>query len=346
MVLANFITEATNAGDLFALMIDDLTNVHTKRRPKDQETSTARNMATVLLKRFQGIPAIPSQASMNAKGVSSDLLIEYFKSNLSTLASTYASVMPPWIRLSFYDPEMGRKRVDIHDYQAQNDIRKLRKMKDCRLVDELELPLKSPGNFLEAATHAVNLGLGNYLANFICPQPGDWPAQFYMRQIQYNIPEEAPNCLQNIVPFIGPLHVQLNARENLCLQNINLFKKAYGFIFGERKVLANKPKPWRISLLEELIYGGWLLIREQVVIAFSKCKDLEYLTLLNILDNYLPLVLSIYSAVFKTGKTDLYVSSMFRCWMMFFCFKHHHYDKAPLVWLSDFLYWKSQDHPL
>ena len=140
--------------------------------------------------------------------------------------------------------------------------------------------------------------------------------------------------------------MQLNARECVCVLNIEFFKKAYSSIFGQRKVLANKPKAWRISLIEELLYGGWTLIRDQVVVAFSNGKDVQYLTLLNLLDNYLPLVLSIYSVIFKCGNSDQYVDSLLRCWMMFFCFKRHHYDKAPLIWLSNFLYWKSIDHPL
>ena len=99
--------------------------------------------------------------------------------------------------------------------------------------------------------------------------------------------------------------------------------------------MANKPKAWRISFLLEVVYGGLTVIRDQVLVAFSNCKD-----------NYLPLVLSIYSVIFKSGKTEMFAKSLFRCWLMFFCFRRHHYDKAPLVWLSNFLYWKSIDHPL
>ena len=53
----NFIIDATSSGDLLVLMIDDYTNIHTKRRPKEEETSTACTMAAILLKRFPGIPA-------------------------------------------------------------------------------------------------------------------------------------------------------------------------------------------------------------------------------------------------------------------------------------------------
>ena len=120
------------------------------------------------------------------------------------------------------------------------------------------------------------------------------------------------------MPFTGPLHMQLNTRECACVLNIEFFTKAYSCIFGQMKVLAKKPKAWRISLIEELLYGGWTLIRDQVVVAFSNCKDVQYLTLLNLLDNYLPLVLSIYSVIFKCGNSDQYVDSLLRCWMMFF----------------------------
>ena len=338
-IVMDFVQDAYEKNDLLVLMVDDYTNIHTKQRPKDQETSSARSMATVLLKRFCGVPAIPqSENTCNPSVVDKDLLTAFVAEGVAKISGTYASVMPHWIRAAFLDPEAERHRVGIHDYQQQQSVRGMRKMVHCRLIDELELPLKSFSDFLVAAKHAIHHGLGKYLSEFVCPQPGDWPAQFYMRQIQYSVPlADAPTCLGNIVPFIGPLHVQLNARECVCLLHIDFFKKAYSWIFGKRKVLATKPKAWRISLIEELVYGGWTLIREHVTVAFSKCKDLQYLTLLNLLDNHLPLVLSIYSIIFKNGNTKQYVDAMFRCWVMFFSFKRHHYDKAPLVWLSNFL---------
>ena len=82
------------------------------------------------------------------------------------------------------------------------------------------------------------------------------------------------------------------------------------------------------------------------MVAFSNCKDIQYLTLLNLLDNYLHLVLFIYSVSFKSGNTTQFENSLFRCWAMFFCFKRRHYDKAPLVWIRNFLFWKSLNHPI
>ena len=90
-------------------------------------------------------------------------------------------------------------------------------MNGSRLIDELVLPLKSFENLCEAASHAVKKGLACYLDNFTCPQPGDWPAQFYMGQLQFNVPNDAPACLKNIVPFIGPSML------SLIQQNVSAF---------------------------------------------------------------------------------------------------------------------------
>ena len=98
--------------------------------------------------------------------------------------------------------------------------------------------------------------------------------------------------------------------------------------------------PWRRTLLLELVYGGWTLIRSAVITTFSSCRDPEFGALLNLLDNYLPLVLAIYSVVFKSNKFDDYFNSVIRVWTMFYCFNRRHYDKAPLIWLSNIMYWQ------
>ena len=97
-------------------------------------------------------------------------------------------------------------------------------MDGCKLIDELELPLKGCNDFYKATHHAVSKGLGLYLSKFICPQPGDWPAQFYMRQVQLHA-KESIGCVpfKHIVPYIDPLHIQLNAREGVCLLNTRFF---------------------------------------------------------------------------------------------------------------------------
>ena len=106
-----------------------------------------------------------------------------------------------------------------------------------------------------------------------------------------------PATLKNVIPLIGTLHISLNARECVLLLFHELFADLYAFLFGKKAKLAKKPKPWRVSLLLEVIYGGWTLVRDMILSVFYKCKDIEFLTLVNLLDNYIPLVLSIYSIV-------------------------------------------------
>ena len=220
-------------------------------------------------------------------------------------------------------------------------------MDSCQLIDSIELPLKSFGNFYTALRHALQNGLDEYLEKYLVINPADWPAQFYTRQIVYNPPDNAPECIKNIITMIGALHVSLNGRENPILIFITFFKALYQGVFGEnRKPLANKPKPWRISLVADITCGGWTLIRRSVFLAFGSSKDIQYLALVNLLDNYLPTALSIYSVVFKSNNLEQYMYAMLRIWIMFFCFKRRHYNKAPLVWLSNVLYWQESDHPI
>ena len=108
---------------------------------------------------------------------------------------------------------------------------------------------------------------------------------------------QQPSILST-VPTLGPLHISLNSREHIVNSFHPFFKSVYQSIFPNSK-LADKPKPWRVSLILEIVYGGWTLIRQTVMQKLCKFKDPQYGTLLNLLDNYIPLVLSIYSISFK-----------------------------------------------
>ena len=144
--------------------------------------------------------------------------------------------------------------------------------------------------------------------------------------------------LKSVVPLIGPLHISLNSREHVMETFHPFFKSIYEKVFPNSK-LPIKPKPWRVSLLLEIVYGGWTLIRYTTMQVFQNCKDFQYLTLLNLLDNYLPLVLSIYAISFKENNVKEYVNAVNRIWVMFTCLKRRHYNKAPLVWLANFHHW-------
>ena len=91
--------------------------------------------------------------------------------------------------------------------------------------------------------------------------------------------------------------------------------------------LAKNPRPWRISLILEVVYCGWLFIRNSVKSKFCFCKDS-----------------SIYSVTYKLNNFQEYLNAMIRIWVMFVCLERHHYNKAPLGWLSMRSYW-GMHHP-
>ena len=141
-------------------------------------------------------------------------------------------------------------------------------------------------------------GLDIYLNHFVSTFVGYWPMQFFIRQLVYSNAASIPKELKNVVPLIGPL------------------------------------QPWRISLLLEVMYGGWTLVWDMIMSVFCKCKDVQFLTLVNLLDNYIPLMLSIYSIIFKCNKYDLFFKSLLNIWVMFVVFGRRHYNKALLIMLS------------
>jgi hypothetical protein len=150
---------------------------------------------------------------------------------------------------------------------------------------------------------------------------GDWPTQFFMRQLVYNFAKVClPTICQNVVPLIGPLHISLNSRECILKLFHPIFAELYATLFGKKAKLGKKPQAWRVSLLLEVLYGGWTLVRESILSVFCFCKDIEFLTLVNLVGNYVPLVLSIYSIVFKCNDYELYCKSLLRILVMFMVF--------------------------
>ena len=336
-----FFKDALNNEYMVIVFIDDYHNIHTNHRPTSESQTKVAHMATLLVKSFKNVKAIVSAGpdDQDKKPANNELLQNFLERSMDKISKSYVDVMPDWLPAEFYDPESQRSRLLAHDYQ-KDDILTMRSMENCKLVDSVELPLKSFENFRAAIEILLQNGLSLYLERFLVPLVGDWPCQFYVRQVVYH------ESLHNLVPMIGPLHISLNAREIILLKFHPFFVELYAFLFNSKKTLAKKPKPWRISLLLEVVYGGWLLVRDAIMSVFAGSKDIQYLTLVTLLDTYVPLSLSIYSVVFRNNMADSYFDSLFRCWLMFLVFRRRHYDKAPLVAISNVEYWKSVDHPI
>lgn len=87
-------------------------------------------------------------------------------------------------------------------------------------------------------------------------------------------------------------------------------------------------------------------MRDTILSVFGKCYDTENLTLVNLLENYVLLVLSIHSIIFKCCKYELYCLFLLHCCIKFVMFYRHHYNKALLATLSLFLHWQGNGQPL
>ena len=256
--------------------------MHTQHQPEAKIQTQAIHMITLLLNVFPNVKAV--QHHENNVVPNSPVEIENVKSfvssNLSLLSKSCAENMPDWVLAKYFDPEAETQRLLVHDYQ-QTEIQQMGSMDNTKLVDSIQLDLKSCDNVPTAINKMLSSGLNVYLSNFIAPFVGDWSMQFFIHQLIYSNNPSVPSALKNVVPFIGPLHISLNARECVLLNFYQVFADLYSFLFEKKVKLAKKLKLWRISLLSEVIYGGWTLICDMVLSVFHKCKDIEFLTLLN-----------------------------------------------------------------
>ena len=117
----------------------------------------------------------------------------------------------------------------------------MRSMDNTKLVDSIQLDLKSCDNVPTAINKMLSSGLNVYLSNFIAPFVSHWPMQFFLHQLIYSNNPSVPSALKNVVPFSGPLHISLNARECVLLNFYQVFADLYSFLFGKKAKLAKKP---------------------------------------------------------------------------------------------------------
>ena len=87
-------------------------------------------------------------------------------------------------------------------------------------------------------------------------------------------------------------------------------------------------------------------IRSLVINRFKNIKDIEYLMMIDLLDNSLPLTLDIYVKLFRCGFFKSYLESIVRIWILFQRLQRYNYNKAPLIFLSDRFYWIFNEHPI
>jgi hypothetical protein len=239
--------------------------------------------------------------------------------------------------------------LTVHSYDSliverQQD----RSMIGTRIVQFQESNLHSLDDYVNVLTSISKIeSISRYLVNNIIPVSADWPGQLFIRKAITKIrSQNADNIIKNFIPLIGPLHVSLNSREHVVIIHWEFFNKMFRSIFGPNKILAQKPKPWRINLLLDLLNRGWKKISHIILNKFpTNCKDVEYRMMVDLLDNIIPSTLDIYAVLFRSGSFDEYIETIIRIWSFALRWKRKNYNKAPLAFLSDYFYWKENSHP-
>lgn len=146
------------------------------------------------------------------------------------------------------------------------------------------------------------------------------------------------SALLSMVPEQGPFLVTLNVQEDIMQIYHFLLSRVYREIFGSE--LPHKPKPFRINLLLNAIFLGWLQLRTKVLQKFQLCKDIEFACILHLLDEVVPLSFFHYPVIFQSGNLSSYVPVMLRFALLFIIWRRHHYDRSTLSMLSDIYHQK------
>src|SRR5262249_44279636 len=93
---------------------------------------------------------------------------------------------------------------------------------------------------------------------------------------------------------------------------------------------------------------GWKKIKNIVIKKYSFCRDEQYCMMIDLLDNLIPASWDVWAVYFRSDCWEAYEACIFRLslWSMFLRFRRKNYNKLPLAFLSDVLYWKMTGHPI
>ncbi|RIB20139.1 hypothetical protein C2G38_2081627, partial [Gigaspora rosea] len=326
------------AENAMVLNIDDYYSIHTERAPDTTTTSTAAQLATILMNPIMTQRVIPKLNIYNPLLVNAELI----KPNIESRFMRF-----------YVDDDTRLEELTVHSYDVRlKEKRSSRSMKNTILIDLQKNDLHTIDAYIKAIYTVVNvLLMQQYIQEgYIIPVVADWPGQIHLRTaisrfIYHQNLSNITDQILSFLPIIGHLHISLNSCDLVFLQYRPFFSAMYGYIFGEQKPLAQTPKPCRINLLLEISRSAWQLIAINVEAKFGPlCKDAKYLALKDLLDNMITLVLDVYAVFFQFGDFDTYLESCFHTWTIFFKFSRKNYTKAPLMFLSDIFYWKLNNH--
>ncbi|CAG8793960.1 20427_t:CDS:2, partial [Gigaspora rosea] len=153
----------------------------------------------------------------------------------------------------------------IHSYNDRIEQHQVdRSINNTILVDLKEGFLYLTEEYVNALKSLISIPEAeNYMRAQVFIALIDYPGQLHVqraitRRIKFGDSSGIPAQILHMVTMIGPLHVSLNSCEMVFLLNYYCFDLLFYSVFGCNKVLAKKPKPYRINLILELACQDWL----------------------------------------------------------------------------------------
>ena len=132
------------------------------------------------------------------------------------------------------------------------------------------------------------------------PSPGDWSSWYYVKRLLVDVPTDSP--LLSLIPEQGPFHVTLNAHETAVELHRFFFAELHKHLFNS--AMPERPKPDRIAVLVAAAFLGWLMLRSKVLTLFKLCKDLEYVSLLYLMEEVILMLFFHYLVIFQSSNLD------------------------------------------
>ena len=174
-------------------------------------------------------------------------------------------------------------------------------IKNCILIDEWEHNLHRKKDCLSALNHEQQCcpPFTIYIKNFLVPSPGDWSSWYYVKKLLVDVPTDSP--LLSLIPEQGPFHVTLNAHETAVELHRFFFAELHKHLFNS--AMPEKPKPDRIAVLVAA-FLGWLMLRSKVLTLFKLCKDLEYVSLLYLMEEVILMLFFHYPVISRSSNLD------------------------------------------
>ncbi|KAJ7323114.1 hypothetical protein OS493_032400 [Desmophyllum pertusum] len=323
--IGKIIKTAIQEKSFIMLVEDDIHFIHASRQPTSSKTSTAWHMCTGIMDVQQSVSALPRPPTVQ------DL------HRIVPVIGKNGAV------------KQCRGELMVYSDEARHELELLER---TWLIDEFEQSLKSVQNYKSTLEHLLREApdLVQYLQLYAAVLTGDYPTWKYNKKLLqrlWDAEADPASPIPSLIPWQGPFHVSLNAAESTVLLFRPFFELFYKAIFGRNKVLPKRPKSHKIVTIITAAFGGWTIIRHEVLRLFGTvCKDPEYMLLHNLFEEILPLIFYLYHTVFRGGDLQQWLDVLFRMSLLFITFRRRNYDKATLCQLSDMVYHMRENRAL